>query len=101
MASKGGKLLKIAAVTVARAKGKQVTGLSSISPSSNLGKFFGIPAPKRAELDVLVYKFVKLYRGQGRGMKKGAFTEEKLKDLLSGKDKIGIPEIVKLMSGQI
>ncbi|CAN0840471.1 hypothetical protein LINGRAHAP2_LOCUS2832 [Linum grandiflorum] len=68
--------------------------------SSQLGKFLGIPEPARSDLTKLISRFIKLNNRQNPGMKKDHLTEDKLKSLLAGKERIGIPEIAKLLSQQ-
>ncbi|KAJ0098943.1 hypothetical protein Patl1_22244 [Pistacia atlantica] len=70
------------------------------SPSSELGKFLNIPETARSETSKLITKFIKLNNRENPGMKKDMLGEEKLRSILSGKDKVGIPEIAKLLSGQ-
>ncbi|GAV88002.1 hypothetical protein CFOL_v3_31426 [Cephalotus follicularis] len=75
----------------------------SVSPSSSsqLGKFMGIHEPSRSDTSGLISKFIKI--SNARYIHKHYFylePEEKLKAFLSGKDRVGIPEIAKLMSLQ-
>uniref|UniRef100_A0A2P2IYJ1 Uncharacterized protein LOC105130257 n=1 Tax=Rhizophora mucronata TaxID=61149 RepID=A0A2P2IYJ1_RHIMU len=67
--------------------------------SSNLGKFLGIPPPPRSDFSKLISKFVKLNNRQNPGMKKD-FLPGKLSVMLEGKEKVGIPEIAKLLAQQ-
>ncbi|KAF8033443.1 hypothetical protein BT93_D2143 [Corymbia citriodora subsp. variegata] len=60
----------------------------------------GIPEVSRSETAVLVSRFIKLHTRQNPGIKKDVLCEEKLKSILEGKDRVGISEIVKLLSSQ-
>ncbi|KAL9427533.1 hypothetical protein AB3S75_029674 [Citrus x aurantiifolia] len=98
----GLKLQAAASSSKVQAKGKGKGKTKSVAPSSTseLGKFLNIPEPPRSETAKLITKFIKLNNRENPGMKKDLLGEEKLKSLLSGKDRIGIPEIAKLLSGQ-
>ncbi|KAJ8774224.1 hypothetical protein K2173_009655 [Erythroxylum novogranatense] len=86
----------LGSVVNAQLKNRQIP-----SSSSNLGKFLGIPPPPRSDLTKLFAKFVKLNSRENPGaMKKNFLTEDKLRSLLAGKDKVGTPEIAKLLSQQ-
>ncbi|KAK6251603.1 hypothetical protein SCA6_005608 [Theobroma cacao] len=80
-------------------KGKmKVKGVPSAS--SQLGKYLGIPEPPRADTSKLISTFIKINNRQGPGMKKDGHCMEKVKALLDGKDRVGTPEIAKLLSPQ-
>ncbi|KAI3439743.1 SWIB domain-containing protein [Psidium guajava] len=81
----------------ALSKGKEA---EQPSASSELGKFMGIPEVSRSETAVLVSRFIKLHTRQNPGIKKDILCEEKLYSILEGKDRVGISEIVKLLSSQ-
>ena len=85
-----------------KSKGKAKAKVKNLMPSasSELGKFLNIPESARSETSKLISKFIKLNNRQNPGMKKDLLGEEKLKSILAGKDKVGIPEIAKLLSGQ-
>ncbi|KAJ4707604.1 Upstream activation factor subunit spp27 like [Melia azedarach] len=112
MAARGGSKVVMAAVkgrgpkfqasssSKAKVKGKGKTKPIVPSASSELGKFLNIAEPARSETSKLISKFIKLNNRQNPGMKKDLLGEEKLKSILAGKDRIGIPEIAKLLSGQ-
>ncbi|KAI4372165.1 hypothetical protein MLD38_010435 [Melastoma candidum] len=57
------------------------------SPSSQLGKYLGIPQPKRSETTMLLSQFIKLHTRKNPGIKKDGLNEEKLK--MSWKVKTG------------
>ncbi|KAH7553361.1 hypothetical protein ACOSP7_029950 [Xanthoceras sorbifolium] len=100
-AVKGGAPKFAAASSKSKAKAK-ATKVKNVIPSasSELGKFLNIPESARSETSKLIAKFIKLNNRQNPGMKKDLLSEEKLKSILAGKDRVGIPEIAKLLSGQ-
>ncbi|EOA37198.1 hypothetical protein CARUB_v10010655mg [Capsella rubella] len=105
MAIKAGKVLRTATAAARKFQQKQFSATSSastttpnVSPSSGVGTFLGFPKLPRSESDLLISKYIRLY--QGRLTKKGDFTEEKLTKMLSGEDKIGIGETMKLLEGR-
>ncbi|VVA91660.1 unnamed protein product [Arabis nemorensis] len=106
MAIKGGKVLRTATAAARRFQQKQFSATSSaslltppVTPSSGVGTFLGIPKLIRSEADLLISKYIKL--SQNRLTKKGAFSEEKLKTMLSGGNEVvGIHETMKLLDGK-
>ncbi|XVE99969.1 hypothetical protein REPUB_Repub03eG0245700 [Reevesia pubescens] len=70
--------------------------------SSELGKFLGIIDPPRTDTTPkLISTFIKINNPRNpAGMKKDGRCMEKLKALLDGKDRVGTPEIAKLLSQQ-
>ncbi|XP_044467807.1 uncharacterized protein LOC123197555 [Mangifera indica] len=99
-AVKGGAVKFSGGPSKAKAKAKTKTKTVLPSPSSELGKFLNIPVTARSETSKLISKFIKLNNRQNPGMKKDMLGEEKLRSILAGKDRVGIPEIAKLLSGQ-
>lgn len=86
---------------ILKGKGKvKVKGVPSAS--SQLAKFLGIPNPPRsADTVKLISSFVKINNPKNpAGMRKDGRCMEKLKVLLEGKDRVGTPEIAKLLSQQ-
>ncbi|XVF52148.1 hypothetical protein PTKIN_Ptkin04bG0241400 [Pterospermum kingtungense] len=83
-----------------KGKGKvMVKGVPS--GSSQLGKFLGVPNPPRSHSTAkLISNFIKINTQNRAGMKKDPRCMEKLKVLLNGKDRVGTPEIAKLLSQQ-
>ncbi|CAH8252635.1 unnamed protein product [Arabidopsis lyrata] len=100
MAIKAGKVLRTATAAARKFQQKQFSATSSapVSPSSGVGSFLGIPKIRRSESDLLISKYIRL--AQGRLTKKGDFTEEKLTKMLSGEDRVGIGETMKLLEGR-
>ncbi|OMO88375.1 hypothetical protein CCACVL1_08436 [Corchorus capsularis] len=82
---------------ILRANGK---GKGVPAASSRLGKFLGIPEPPRCDTSKLISTFIKINNPRNPGMKKDGRCMEKLKALLEGKDRVGAPEIAKLLSQQ-
>ncbi|KAJ4841758.1 hypothetical protein Tsubulata_035719 [Turnera subulata] len=68
--------------------------------TSQLGKFLGIRDPPRSDVSKLISKFIKLHNRQNPGMKRDRLSEDKVWTLLQGKERVGIPEIAKLLSQQ-
>jgi hypothetical protein len=98
-------VLRTATAAARKFQQKQFSASSSafpepppVSPSSGVGAFLGIPKIIRSESDLLVSKYIRI--AQGRLTKKGDYTEEKLKKMLSGEDRVGIGETMKLLEGR-
>ncbi|XWS62271.1 hypothetical protein CRYUN_Cryun07bG0195900 [Craigia yunnanensis] len=87
---------------ILKVKGKGKVKVKGVpSALSQLGKFLGIPDPPRSDTAKLISTFIKINNRQNpAGMKKDGRCMEKLKALLDGKDRVGTPEIAKLLSQQ-
>ncbi|XVE57292.1 hypothetical protein DITRI_Ditri04bG0079800 [Diplodiscus trichospermus] len=70
------------------------------SASSQLGKFLGIADSPRSDTAKLVSTFIKINNRQNPAAMKEGRCMEKLNALLDGKDRVGTPEIAKLLSQQ-
>ncbi|KAG2680043.1 hypothetical protein I3843_11G079600 [Carya illinoinensis] len=68
--------------------------------SSEFRKFLGIPHSSRSQNALLISKFIRLYNFRSPGIKKDNIWEENLNKMLQGKDRVGLPEIAKLLSPQ-
>ncbi|GMY05178.1 SWIB/MDM2 domain protein [Fagus crenata] len=80
---------------------KEITkAIKPSSSSSEFRKFLGIPGTFRSPNALLISKFLKLYTAQSPGIKKDNIWEDNLNKLLHGKDRVGLPEIAKLLSPQ-
>ncbi|CAK7334567.1 unnamed protein product [Dovyalis caffra] len=76
---------------------------AKLTPSSkcNLGKFLGIPEPPTSDTSKLISMFIKLNNLKNPGsMKKDSLSEEKLRSMLEGKERVGMAEIAKLLAQQ-
>eukprot|EP00258_Populus_trichocarpa_P041717 XP_024457736.1 uncharacterized protein LOC112327638 [Populus trichocarpa] len=75
---------------------------AKLTPSSkcNLGKFLGIRDPPASDISQLITRFIKLNNRQNPGMKKDVLSEEKLRTMLEGKERVGVSEIAKLLAQQ-
>ncbi|KAF5477614.1 hypothetical protein F2P56_004234 [Juglans regia] len=68
--------------------------------SSEFRKFLGIPHSSRSQNALLISKFLRLYTFRSPGIKKDNIWEDNLNKMLQGKDRVGLPEIAKLLSPQ-
>ncbi|KAF5736564.1 2-dehydro-3-deoxyphosphooctonate aldolase putative isoform 1 [Tripterygium wilfordii] len=79
---------------VAAIKARDASSLSS----SNIGKYLCISTPPRADLGQLISKFLKMHNTKSPGKKEIKLCEEKVRALLRGKERVGLPEITKVLS---
>ncbi|XP_059443344.1 uncharacterized protein LOC132175411 [Corylus avellana] len=70
------------------------------SSSSEFRKFLGIPHTSRSQNALLISKFIKINTFRSPGIHKDKIWEDNLGKMLKGKDRVGLPEIAKLLSPQ-
>ncbi|GAU39528.1 hypothetical protein TSUD_222980 [Trifolium subterraneum] len=66
--------------------------------TSELCTFMGIPHQSRSEIAVILSKFMKLYNPRSPGIKKDKLWEQNLQTLMRGRNNIGFPEVLKIVS---
>ncbi|XP_010499717.1 PREDICTED: upstream activation factor subunit UAF30-like [Camelina sativa] len=87
------------AVTVAGAAGKEGKGVFKVfTVSQPLASFAGESQLTRGTAVKKVWEYVKLHNLQNPANKREIHCDAKLKTIFDGKDKVGITEVMKLLS---
>ncbi|KAE8055453.1 hypothetical protein FH972_012293 [Carpinus fangiana] len=78
------------------ARGSGIQKVVPISPQ--LGRFLGASYSSRTQAIKLIWEYIKLHQLQNPENKREVFCDERLKSIFDGKDRVGFPEITRLLS---
>ncbi|XP_057497961.1 upstream activation factor subunit UAF30-like [Actinidia eriantha] len=73
--------------------------LKPLPVSPALSQFLGVPEAARTEAVKKVWEYIKLHNLQNPTNKREILCDSKLKTIFEGKEKVGMLEIAKLLSG--